>query len=178
MSTLITAVARWTWTPSSGSPITLGHPTNWPRYEIIWPVRGLRALPDSPDNREANTESIGETVYDSYVSGKTLTISGRCYGRTFIERVAGDDALVAAFGADLTTGKLGSGRMVIAPQIAGSTQLVTFQAVCRDCEAVEARPGSPGQVPSPFFSEFTIDLRLHDPRFYLWDGSNATSPRW
>src|SRR4051812_40203851 len=93
---LITAIAKWTWTPDTGSAITLNDLSAWPRYEIIWPVKGLRALPDSPDNREANTETIGETVYDSYAGGKTITISGRTFGRTLVERITADDALLAA----------------------------------------------------------------------------------
>lgn len=175
---LITALAKWTWTPASGSPLTLNDLTAWPRYQLIWPVKGLRALPDMPDNREVNTQAIGETVYDAYAGGKTITLSGRCYGRTFAERVAGDDALVSSFGPDITTGALGSGRMVVTPDPSLSTQLLTFTAVCRDAEPLEAIPLSPTQQPSPFFSEFTIDLRLADPRWFLWDGTTATSPRW
>lgn len=175
---LITAVAHWTWAPTTGSAITLNDLSAWPRYEVDWPIRGLRALPDSPDNRAPNTEAAGEEVYDSYVSGKTITITGRCFGRSLVERIAGDDALVAAFGADITTGKVQGGRMIIAPNSALSTQQMTFTAVCRDAETIEARPRGPGQVPSPFFSEFTIDLRLADPRFYKWNGTTATDPRW
>src|SRR3954465_7036136 len=89
---LITAIAKWTWTPDTGSAITLNDLSAWPRYEIDWPVKGLRALPDSPDNREANTETIGEAVYDSYAGGKTITITGRTFGRTPAEGSRTDHA--------------------------------------------------------------------------------------
>jgi hypothetical protein len=169
---------RHVWTPSGGAAITLNDLTAWPRYRLEWPIRGLWSLPEGDDNREPATESIGEVPLDSYVRGKTVTYSGFCFGQTEEQMREGGQLLRTAMGADLTTGLYRTGRMVMVPHPTyGGTQH-TFTGICRLCDIEEERPPNPGRRPSPFFSHFVIDIRLHDPRIYEWNGTVASSPKW
>lgn len=179
MTTLVLGVAaKHVWTPTGGTAFTLNDMGAWPRYELIPPIRGLRTLPDVTDNSEANTEALGESAYLSIASGKTITYSGNVYGRTWPETEQAASDLLAAFGPDLTTGALKTGRMVITPDSGLSTHMETFTGRCRLCDVSESKPTSPTSQPSPYFADFTLDIRLQDPRLWDWDGATATNPHW
>jgi hypothetical protein len=166
------------WTPTGGVAVTLNDLTAWPRYRLQWPIRGLHSLPESDDNREPVTEGIGEIVYDGYARGKTVTYQGFIFGQTEEQMREGGQVLRTRFGADITTGKLVPGRMVIEPHATYGGVKHTYTAQCRLCDIEEERPPSPTRQPSPYFSHFTIDLRLADPRLYEWDGAVASAAKW
>lgn len=154
--------------------ITLNDKSGWPRI-VIKRIRGLHDLPDSDDNREANTERIGETVYPSYARGKTITYEGEIRARSLHELRFGGQILRTAFGPDVTTGLNPERRMVIAPHASyvgpDSTQF-TFTAQCRLVTLEDE------QSSKRFARAFVVDLRLSDPRIYEWNGTTASSPRW
>jgi hypothetical protein len=180
------------WTPSAGSPITLNDQTDltdFPLYVLEYPIRGLWSGPDGDDNRELTPEGIGEIPLASFARGKTITYTGFIFGETEEEMREAGQALRTAFGPDLTTGQYTVGRMVIQSS-SGYSEVDpddnvyhTFTAICRDWDIDEAAPPSPSFQPSPHFSHFVIDLRLHDPRIFAWDpgaspGSEVGSAKW
>ena len=157
--------------------LTLNDLTVWPRYRLRR-IRGLHDLPDSDDNREPKTEQIGEIVYPSYARGKTVTYEGEVIGKTLQELRAGSHSLRSAFGPDIATGLNPERRMVIVPHPTYGTQQHTFQGQCRLCTVEDEQTQGPTRQLSPFIRAFVIDIRLADPRLYLWDGTTATSARW
>lgn len=190
MAQIITAVGWWTVTRWDGSAsFTMGSNPNqvdgdgdpiWPRF-VNDGVKGLRALPDQDDNREDNTERIGERPLAGYARGKTLSITGRIYGRTWIEAHAGADLFLEVLAPELDTGARADLGIVIAPQLPGGNDQSWFGAQCRAAEAVERYSGiSPTEQPSEFRFDFTFDLRMADPRFLAWDGDTVIpdSEKW
>lgn len=183
MARLITSLADHVWV-SGGGTFTmraaleqldeLNNPI-WPRFVIWEPVRGLRNLPDLDDNREENTEANGETPLKSYAKGKTLTYSGRIYGRPsdpegWVDCHAGADLMLAALGPDIDTGVVQTGFMTIAPTVSGHTTQSLFGGQCRACEVVERWViESANEQPSPYYFPFTFDLRLNDGRVPEYD---------
>lgn len=183
MARLITSLADHIWVADGGTftmrasleQLDIDDEPIWPRFVLFEPVRGLGSLPDMEDNREDNTESNGESPLKSYARGKTLTYSGRIYGRPsypdgWVDCHAGRDLMLAALGPDVDTGVVQTGFMRIAPTITGHTDQSIFGGQCRSCEVVERIViDSATETPSPYWFPFTFDLRMNDGRVPEYD---------
>lgn len=159
--------------------VTLNDPDALPLYRLQ-KIGNLGALPDLTDNREQETGQSGEVEYPSYYGGKTLTYEGLIAGSSAEQMRQGEKTLALAFGPDPSalTNSQPTRRIVAVPNASYGTQQFTFTARCVTLTCDDSQDATPWAQPYPFQRSFVIALRMADPRFFLWDGTTATSPRW
>lgn len=151
------------------SGIVLNDRSVWPHYWID-NIAGLYQLGDfSPETDEA-THRLGEVPREGDRSGKTLVYEGRTRALTLASLHTARSALLAAF---QTTAER---KMVAAAHedYEGEDELPprSFWARCLET-TIEEEVGSPHNTAHGHQREFTLSLRLSDPRYYHLDQETA-----
>jgi hypothetical protein len=150
-----------------GGNLTLNELSVFPRYRLTR-IRGLFSAPEFEDEREPAFAQSGEFAYPSLMRGKTAVYEGLIEANTLQEIRQMRSILVNGF-----SGQLSEGRVEIHPHPDYGILVWEYNAKCTAVEVEDVPPPHMNRLPTKEVREFTVTLRLSDPRFYVL-GTNDT----
>lgn len=155
--------AHHTWTAADGTQIVLGADA-WPRYRLT-KLHGRHGKPAGELVSDPSGGAIGEVPRRTPLPAKTEAWEGVVEGRTLAELALGRDALVEAMAENQV------GRMTIAGHASYADGPWYFDARCEACDVSDEQTRPPWESETGGWERnFTLALRMHDPRYYGVDG--------
>lgn len=130
-----------------------------PRYRLT-KITGLRSKADTDDSREPISGSLGERPFPGQLRGKTVVYQGVIEAYSVPSMRAAENDLLSVM-SDMST----ETSMTIRPPAGRGGVEWTYWSRCLACDIPEEQTRDITSV-FPHAREFTITLRMGDPRFY------------